>query len=283
MTTVCITLTRFNEPNWLLWQTLESLSRQTGVEADILFLDQREDDETRRKAESLTRERVRFHYHVIPAAGLSSARNRALADSPHDLILFTEPDALPDEHWAFHLLQSLAKPRVAVVGGRIVPRWHRKPMAIVRSRLVAEQYSMLDLGVSEIDCRQLVGASFGVNRRLLGDDAYFDENLGRRDGILLSGEETDLCRRSLERNLRNVYNGRALTHHQVLPERITYEWIMRRIFFTGVSRAMRGGRPGPVHRWRMWDRLVLPVILPFYASGYAYGLWLRRGAAASAS
>ena len=283
MTTVCITLTRFNEPNWLLWQALECLSRQTGVEADVLVLDQRDNDETRNKAESLTGAQVRFHYQVIPAAGLSSARNRALVDSPHDLILFTEPDALPDEQWAFHLSQSLAKPRVAVVGGRIVPRWHRKPMAIVRSRLVAEQYSMLDLGVSEIDCRQLVGASFGVNRRLLGDDAYFDENLGRRDGILLSGEETDLCRRSLERNLRNVYNGRALTHHQVLAERITYEWIMRRIFFTGVSRAMRGGRPGPVHRWRMWDRLVLPVILPFYASGYAYGLWLRRAAPASAS
>ena len=283
MTTVCITLTRYNEPNWLLWQTLECLSRQTGVEADILLFDQRDDDETRRKAESLSLARVRFRYHVIPAAGVSFARNRALAESPHDLILLTDPDVLPDEHWAFHLVQSLAKPRVAVVGGRIVPRWHRKPLAITRSRLIAEQYSMLDLGDAEIDCPRLVCANFGVNRRLLGNDAYFDENLGRRDGILLSGEETDLCRRSLERDLRNLYNGRALVHHQVLPERISYAWIMRRIFFTGVSRALRGGRPGPVHRWRMWDRLVLPIILPFYVFGYAYGLWLRHGAAPSTS
>ena len=275
---IAITLTRFNEPSWLLWQALECLSRQTGVEADVLLFDQRDDPETRCRAESLSRAGVRFHYQVIPAVGLSFARNRALADSPHDMILFTEPDALPDERWASHLSHSLAQPGVAVVGGRILPSWHRKPLALTRSRLITEQYSMLDLGDGEIDCPQLVGVSFGVNRRLLGDDAFFDENLGRRNGILLSGEETDLCRRA--RGLRNVYNGRALTHHQVLPDRITYVWIMRRILAAGVSRALRGGRPSSVHGLGVWDRLVLPLILPFYTVGYLYGLWLRRGAAA---
>ena len=58
------------------------------------------------------------------------------------------------------------------------------PPRIARARVVEEQYSLLDLGQGEIETRKVIGASFGLNRALLGDQAYFDETLGRRGGKL---------------------------------------------------------------------------------------------------
>jgi hypothetical protein len=95
---------------------------------------------------------------------------------------------------------------------------------------------------------------------------------------LLGGEESDLARRARARGLDVVYEGRAVVHHQILPERISYRWIFRRLFYAGLSRALLTGAPSPSQPMTRNDYLALPFVLPWYAAGYLCGRFSGRAA-----
>ncbi|MDP2396110.1 MAG: hypothetical protein Q8S84_00190 [bacterium] len=64
---VTITATRYKEPNWLFHETIESLSRQKDVVADVLILDQFLTNETKEYCEKLSNENINIKYIVIEA------------------------------------------------------------------------------------------------------------------------------------------------------------------------------------------------------------------------
>ena len=273
---VTIALTRYAEPDWLILQALESLSRQQGVSAEVLLLDQTPSRAIARQCEALSTPTMNFKHQEIPAKSLSFARNEAIRLAAADRILFLDADAVAEPNWASALDNALALDAVAVVGTRILPRWHRRPLIIARSGIVLDQYSIYDLGSEQRPIHRIVGASFGIHRGRLGSEAYFDEKLGRSKGTLLSGEESNLCRRAIEHGLKVLYEGRVLVYHQILPERISYRWVLRRFFYTGINRSQLGGAPNPSNSFDIWDYLALPVVLPSYIAGYLYGRYMRR-------
>jgi len=271
MLSATITFTRYNEPNWLVWETLASLAEQQGVTCEILFLDQQNDPATRAHIASLSTSKLDFHYETIPAKCLSYARNYAIAQAQHDTILYIDSDAIAAPGWACKLAEALDEPGVGVAGGRIIPKWHARPLLIARARFILDQYSMLDLGSDQKAVTRIVGANFGLRRDRLGAEAWFDESLGRRDGILFGGEDSDLCRRARQIDLSVVYDGRATVQHQILRERIRYRWIFKRLYYAGYGRAVQGGVPAPSQKMGLWDYIALPVVIPFYGLGYLKG------------
>lgn len=274
LTIVC---TRYAEPDWLASDTLRSLGRQEGVEATVLFLDQRDGTALRELCAALDNERVRFRYIRIPPRGLSHARNQGVTAAADDIVLFIDSDAVAEPGWARNLGETLARDGVGIVGSRILARWHESPLLIARSRMVLGCYSMLDLGPDQVAVDRVVGAGFGIHRGRLGPDAAFDESLGRRPGLLLGGEETELCLRAHNRGLAIFYDGRALVHHQVLPERISLAWVMRRFYFAGFERALIAGRLPRSPRWSSgWDYLAYAVTLPATLLGFWRGRRARR-------
>jgi len=271
-----ITLTRYQEPDDLVFKTLECLARQSRVRASVLFLDQNPGAEAEAFCRKLDSENIRFIYTPLTARSLSYARNTAITTCKTDTLLFIDTDAYADENWAYELASMLDRDDIAVTGGRILPEWHRKPLLLSHARVVNEQYSTLDLGEAELTTKKVIGANFGINIKRLGTDAYFDEKLGRRDGILLGGEETDLCERAVGKGMGIRYQGKAIVHHQILPERITYSWIFKRLYYACIGRALRGGKPSPSHSMSAWDYLFMPIVLASYAIGYLKGLKIRR-------
>jgi glycosyltransferase involved in cell wall biosynthesis len=266
---VTISLTRYNEPPWLLKEALDSLAAQQGVTAKVLFLDQQaEDDGLKAYCQRLSSDDVVFEHASIPARSLSFARNAAIERCDTEIILFIDPDAIAAPGWAIELVATLKSPSVSVAGGKIVPLWHRKPLWIMKAGIVLDQYSMLDLGDETRAVNRVVGANFGLNLKNLAQLAHFDETLGRREGKLFSGEESELCRRAKNSGKEVLYNGNAVVKHQVLPERISYHWILRRMYFAGIARATVGGAPNPSKKISWWDYLALLVVLPPYVAGY---------------
>jgi GT2 family glycosyltransferase len=254
------------------------VSAQRDVEAEVLVLDQRPDPDTERQCHELTTPRIRFCYVTIPRAGLSSARNRAIQRCQTELLLFIDPDAVAEPDWAAELAGTLSRPDAAVAGARIVAAWHKRPLFIARANIVREQYSVLDLGPGETRTRKVVGTAFGIHRGRLAALAHFDENLGRRPGKLLGGEETDLCERAGAAGLDVYYNGRAVVAHQILPERIRYGWLVRRLYYAGLARARRGHWPRPTHRGNALDVIAAPLVALPYLAGYAVGTLARTRA-----
>ena len=284
-TSITISLTRFAEPNWLVRDAIDSLARQAKVRAEILFLDQQDDAEMRARCSELSTAELQFHYIVIPARNLSYARNRAIELSASEIILYIDSDAIADPLWAHSLSQTLGRSGVGVAGGRILPKWLKPPLFIARSRMVLGSYSMLDLGDGEQSGARLYGASFGIHRERLGPDAYFSEKLGRRpDGGLLGGEEIDLCIRVAAKGLGVIYNGSAVVQHQVLSERISYRWLMRRFYFSGIEKALTDATMAPSVRGRsLIDFFAYALTFPATVMGYWYGRRMRVSASSSES
>ena len=264
---VTITLTRYREPDWLVNEALDSLAAQQGVSGEVLFLDQ---SWTRAFADTVeARATAQLTFKCVPceARCLSYARNEGLRLAAHDIVLFTEPDVIADPSWALFMAEELAG-GATIAGSRILPKWHARPPLLARARSVLDQYSLLDWGEKTIDAARVVGAGFGINKTKIKAALTFDENFGRRNGTLLGGEESMFCRAVQADGGRIVYVGRALIVHQVMRERLSWGWVMRRLFYAGVSRRQQGGAPSPSRKPGLWDWLLLPIILPPYAAGY---------------
>jgi glycosyltransferase involved in cell wall biosynthesis len=265
-----VTLTRYAEPNWLLAETLESLAKQQNIVATVLMLDQQDNSETAELCNQLTNESITFDYHTISAKSLSFARNEAIRLCQTDVLLYIDTDAIAAPYWAEQLGGVLIQSGVGVAGGKIIPKWHKSPSFIQKSQVVLDQYSMLDLGGNNIEVKKVVGASFGLNKKHLGDVAIFDENLGRRDGKLYSGEESKLCSDALKAGFKIMYVGSSVVQHQVLPERVKFSWIATRMFYQGIASSKRGGAPAPSNKgkYTFWDLLALALLAPFYIFGF---------------
>ena len=264
---VTITLTRYREPDWLVDEALASLAGQEGVAGEVLFLDQNWREDYARSVSARSNDRLTFKAIDCDARCLSHARNEGLRLAAHPLVLFAEPDILAAPDWALALADALID-GASVAGSRILPKWRGRPPLLARAKTVLDQYSMLDWGEATIDAHRIVGAGFGVNKALLDPALHFDERFGRRDGVLTGGEESVFCREVSKRGGRIVYAGAAVIEHQVLSERLTWSWVLRRLYHAGAARRQQGGAPSPSRKPGLWDWLLAPIILPPYALGY---------------
>ena len=264
---VSITFTRYREPDWLVDEALDSLATQEGISGEIVFLDQNWSEAFAKTVDARSNDLLSFRCVPCEERCLSFARNEGLRHARHDLVLFTEPDALAEPDWARRLADELLK-GAAIAGSRILPKWRGRPPLLAKAKTVLDQYSLLDWGGDTTAAHRVVGAGFGVRIDLIDQRYLFDERFGRRDGVLLGGEESDLCRRVREACGRISYVGGAVIHHQVLPDRLTWRWVLRRLYFAGASRRQMGGAPSPSRKPGIWDWLLMPIILPPYALGY---------------
>ena len=270
---VTLTLTRLGEPDELLRRVLARLAAQKGVAGEILLIEQRPDSAVRAEEYSNDAWRGRTILGGLP--GLSAARNLSLAEAAHDIVLYSDADALAQDGWAVAMAEALSKPGVAVAGCRILPAWSGKPPLLARSGVVLDQYSLYDLGTETLEVARVVGAGFGVDRRECSGEMRFDEGLGRRGGKLFGGEESDLCQRVLAAGGRVIYVGAAVVDHVIQPERMRVGWILKRLFYAGLGRGGSGGAPNPSRRPGWADWVFLPVILPPYALGWLVSKFRR--------
>lgn len=268
---ITLSLTRYAEPDWLLLQTLNSLASQQNISGEVLFFDQAKQPLLPVTVQNLSTPRLSFRCERIEPQGLSHARNLAIDQARHDIILFIDSDAIASPDWASQLASTLATEQIGVAGGRILPNWGASPPWLVHAPFILDQYSMLDLGTGTFPTTRIVGANFGIRRDRLGDEAYFNEALGRRDGRLFGGEESELCERTRALGLCVLYAGAAVVDHQVLPERLNYRWLFRRFYYAGLGRATLGGLPQPRKKLVWKDYPALAAILPSYVLGFIRG------------
>ena len=188
-------------------------------------------------------------------------------------MLFTDSDAIPESNWAYELSRIYAlDKKIAIVGGKSFPKWLKKPRWYHKSNIVLELYSLVNLSEKVISTVKVVGVNFSLSKKRLGNLTTFKENLGRKDGKLLGGEETDMCSKAKDKDLLVYFNPKAAVAHQIPTERISFSWVIKRMYFGGYSRALRGGRPSTFHKKRnIWDRIILPILAIPYTLGYWKG------------
>jgi glycosyltransferase involved in cell wall biosynthesis len=218
-----------------------------------------------------------FEYMPIPVRGCAYARNAAISFSQTDILLWTDPDMVHSPDWAWNLACALRDHASEIVGGKILPLWHTRPRWYMTTHVMADHYSLIDLGDDLQPTERIIGGSMGLHIGRLGPHARFDERLGRQDGTLLGGVDAEFCERAISNGFRVRYVGQAVAHHQITVERTRLKWIARKFYYGGLSRGLRGGKPRPMNQNRsITDYILLGMFAPFYLTGLVYSRRLRH-------
>ncbi|GAB5480146.1 MAG: hypothetical protein Marn2KO_36130 [Marinobacter nauticus] len=276
---VSIVFTRYNESDTYVIENLIALAGQKGVSGEILFLDQADSTGIEGFINRYDFSPFQMRRLDCPQKGLSFARNLGIEKANHDIVIFIDTDAVAAPDWAQWLADALLQGEadgVAVAGGKILLRWPHQPFWLANAKPVADIYGHFDLGDDRQQVGLVRGGSLAINRRLtprLEDGSCFDLSYGRIDGKLVSGEESELCLRTVKSGFKVVYDGRSIMEHQVQPDRLSWIWVWRRLYHGGWGRARLGGLPGVGSKRKLSQYLYFPFIVPPYALGYFAGKW----------
>jgi GT2 family glycosyltransferase len=175
--------------------------------------------------------------------GLSRARNRGLAEATSEIVAFLDDDTAARPDWARQVLAAFDADRsVGCVGGACVAAFEsdaRRP-AWLSDRLL-QFAGITRFGQTGREARSSAEWPFGANiafrARAAAQCGPFAENLGRRGGSLVSGEEFALVEDVRAAGWKIWLEPRAIVAHTVHSERCESRYYWRRLWWAGVSRA----------------------------------------------
>lgn len=225
-------------------EAIESVLAQSFAPEQIetVVIDNRSTDNTAEvvgKLAELHGSRVRYIHES--KLGLSVARNRAIREAKGEFILFLDDDALASRHWVQHIVDVFeSDAAIGCVGGKIDPIWEAaEPDWIPEEH--RSVFTILDYasGITEMPAPAIpYGANVAFRASVFQHYKPFREDLGRVGTNLLSSEESELIARIRER-YKVFYTPLASVQHKIAKERTTKKWFLKRIFWQGVSDAVK--------------------------------------------
>ena len=228
-----------------LAETLASLAASEvpeKVEWELLVVDNNSKDGTREVVERFSRSAtVKVRYLFEPQQGLSRARNKGLATSSAEYVLFTDDDVLVDPGWLRYTLGALVDRRADCAGGKVLPLWRGDRPKWLSDRML-NVLAMLDYGDELLeldgaaDDRMLYGASLAFRREKLLAIEAFNPDLGRK-GSVGAGEDMEIQERLRKQGGRIIYEPRSIVYHKIDPERLHKRYFRRWHYVAGRDRA----------------------------------------------
>ena len=183
-----------------------------------------------------------------PEAGVSVARNRALAEARNSTICFLDDDARPWPDWLAQLRRawSAATEQTASIGGPITPEFLvRRPPWLADQHL----YLVAALDLGRVRCRldqapgygYLWGGNMSLRVAATLDVGGFDPRLGiRPEAPDDDGEEEELQRRLVAAGYEIWYEPTAGVQHLLPTERLTPALLRRKVRGRTRGHARRG-------------------------------------------
>jgi GT2 family glycosyltransferase len=230
---------------------LQSLAVQRfGPDDEVIVVDNASTDRTRTVVQkAMDWFPVPLRYLHESSAGKSNALALGLGHAAGDIVAFTDDDVLVAADWIEAVREAMQEPSVALVAGRVEPRWETRPPRWLRLRgdngysVLAAPLALLDYGSepSVLDERSALGANMAVRRAALDDIGGFPATLGKLRGTLLSGEDRYVCERLRDTGHRCVYSPGLLVRHWVPRQRTRLSYFVRWFFWSGITNSVLDG------------------------------------------
>ena len=210
---------------------------------ELLIVDNNSSDETASVVCQWQKKSIKpIRYVCEKSSGIAYARNRALKEAQTNYIAFVDDDAWPESDWLAELFRALstAPEKPACVVGKVTLDW-----AGPRPSWIPELFDPLlcayDQGtyphyLSETD--YLLTTNVLFHRVVLLDLGGFRPYLGRKRGQMLGGEDNDIHQRLIRGGYGVYYQPSAIVHHAVPPERRSYWYLVRRMFWDGATQPL---------------------------------------------
>lgn len=184
--------------------------------------------------------RVRYAYE--PRNGLNAARDTGAKMAQGEMLAYLDDDAIADPRWLEYLSEGFAAfPNVEVVAGQVSllfedrrPHWLTAEAAGYLSSTGRFGTALRFLTDEEYP----VGANMAFLRTAWEKQGGFGNQLGRNAGSLRSNAEFELVYKIRQAGGKVLYTPRARVLHRVPPQRLTWNWFLRRSFWQGRSDAI---------------------------------------------
>jgi len=253
--------------NHALHAVLKQAHDQRQVE--ILVVDNCSVDDTKVVVESIKLEScLTIQYLYEPKLGLSHARNRGIAASAGDILIFLDDDARPQSvRWLGNIVSAFRDSRVAAAGGDICPVW---PSGGQRPNWLHDLL-LYPLGLTAFKYQDITelhyplypwGANIAFRKKAVMELGGFDTRFGRVGHILSSGEESVLCLQLEQRGHKVVYVPNAIVGHMISETRLNDSWFLKRAKYQGIAEALieKEYFPGWMMMYRLPQRLIMCLL-----------------------
>jgi GT2 family glycosyltransferase len=203
---------------------------------------------------------IPINYVYEERLGLSVARNHALRKAKGEYVLFLDDDAVASKEWISGIVSLFdSDPQIGCVGGKIEPAWEgAEPTWLLPENRTL--YTILDYSDEIVEMKKPAlpfGANVAFRKSVFNSLKPFREDLGRVGSNLLSSEETELIDRIRSR-YTVYYTPHAWVKHKIPRSRVSRKWLLRRIYWQGVSSAVSSERKSGIF---FKSVLKLPVFL----------------------
>lgn len=193
-----------------------------------------------------------------PKVGVANARNRAIAEAAHDLLLFVDSDISCAPDLLLQHLRIYQNYPADLVTGRIDlwweecqdPGWLTPDMRLALGQHTlgepASQADPIELKTPDAFSANLSFKRSVLNRAFPNGERPFRTDLGRRGLSRLAGEETLFAQRALDANCRLFYAPAAKVKHWVAASSLRDDFFIQSTYHGSASLVLVYPRFGPL-------------------------------------
>jgi glycosyltransferase involved in cell wall biosynthesis len=226
----------------LLKETIDSffqmeIPKDTSYE--LIIVDNNSSDETKTVVNEFIKgnpHKIRYIYES--KQGLNYARNRGIIESSGEIIAFTDDDIEFDKDWIKEILKTFKDfPDAWSMGGKIIPIFKDDKPEWISDNLMGI-YGYMNRS-SNIICMEFPDFPFEANmafrKETFNKLELFPITLSRNNKSLLSNAGIYLFYLISRSEGKVIYNPHAFIKHKVQKKMITKKWILRRLYWQGIS------------------------------------------------
>lgn len=231
-----------------------------GVDHELLLIDNNSTDKTREIGERFGARYPGIRYLNEPSQGHPQAKNRGIRESRGEIVAFVDDDVFFVSGWLKALASAFGRhPEIACIGGKVVPHFEAERPKWLQDEMLwiygVTRYGDLEKEIRFPDIP--IGCNMAFRRSVFEKIGEFHKSLGRKPGILLSGDEDHFLLRAERAGMKTLYAPEVLVSHRVPPTRLTRDWVLSRFYWAGVSEvAMRQLGEDRFSRWKLTKKTI---------------------------
>ena len=188
----------------LLNKAVRSILNQTYPNFEIIVIDDASDDDTGQVIKSFDGAKIIYHRNQVNA-GLSAARNRALAFSSGQYIVFMDDDSLLKDDFLETLNKIVTENKIYALSARIVDSDSQQPY-------VAHFNSIERKDLGYFDFKYFMGGAHIIHRNVIKKVGNYDERFGVGSKYYAS-EESDYFFRIKQYGEKVLYCPELVIYH----------------------------------------------------------------------
>lgn len=159
-------------------QCLESVSRVTYPQWDVLVIDQSDGDDTELAIASVCDRLPRLQYTRMNVTGLTRARNLALRSASGEILAFIDDDCTVDPNWLHAIAVAVERhPEVSLIFGQVHPAPHDPRQCFIPGHELSRE-RVLDGRLAFLQAGSIMGASMYLRREVCRSVGPFDVYAG---------------------------------------------------------------------------------------------------------